>query len=154
MKTLMLLSSLIAGSCALPLAAMSADAPAADTHAAGAAAKPAPQEARIAFANHGGIYTWQVLDTKTLLIQSQSRKWYKATLMSSCFDLPFAEALAFETNPDGSFDKFGAVTVRGQRCPLVSLVDSPPPPKKKGKQAGQKVAPAATTNSAESAAPK
>lgn len=50
--------------------------------------------------------------------------------MSSCFDLRFAERLGFESNPSGSFDKFSAITVRGQRCPLTSLVEAPPPPRK------------------------
>jgi hypothetical protein len=90
---------------------------------------PSP-EAQIAFANHGGIYNWQVVDDRTVLIQSQSRKWYKATLFSPCFDLPFAERLGFESNSDGSFDKFSAIQVRSQKCPLVSLVETTAPPKK------------------------
>jgi Family of unknown function (DUF6491) len=90
---------------------------------------PAP-EAQIAFANHGGIYNWQVVDNRTVLIQGQNRKWYKATLFSPCFDLPFAERLGFESNSDGSFDKFSSIQVRSQKCPLVSLVQSAAPAKK------------------------
>jgi hypothetical protein len=90
---------------------------------------PAP-EAQIAFANHGGIYNWQVVDSRTVLIQGQNRKWYKATLFSSCFDLPFAERLGFESNSDGSFDKFSSIQVRSQKCPLVSLVETAAPAKK------------------------
>ena len=115
MKALNILSlavCVLAGS-----AAWSADEPKTE-----AAAKPAPAvapapEASIPFANHNGIYTWQVENTRSLLIQGQNRKWYRATLMSSCFDLPFAEEVAFETNPSGSFDKFSAVRVKSQRCP-------------------------------------
>jgi hypothetical protein len=90
---------------------------------------PAP-EAQIAFANHGGIYNWQVVDNRTVLIQGQNRKWYKATLFSPCFDLPFAERLGFESNSDGSFDKFSSIQVRSQKCPLVSLVKTTAPAKK------------------------
>lgn len=155
MKTHMMMSVLVLVCCAMPLAVPAADPPTPDPHAAAVGSKPAPAEAQIPFANHGGIYTWQVLDDKTLLVQSQSRKWYRATLMSPCFDLPFTEKLGFQTNADGSFDKFGAVTVRGQRCPLVSLVESPPPPKKAKKgEAGQKVAPPATTHTEKGSAPK
>jgi Family of unknown function (DUF6491) len=93
-------------------------------------ASPAAAEAQIAFANHGGIYNWQVMDDRTVLIQSQGRKWYKATLLSSCFDLPFAEQVGFESNADGSFDKFSSIKVRGHNCPLVSLVETIPPPRK------------------------
>lgn len=97
---------------------------------------PAP-EAQIAFANHGGIYNWQVVDNRTVLIQGQNRKWYKATLFSSCFDLPFAERLGFESNSDGSFDKFSSIQVRRQKCPLVSLVETTAPAKKsKAKRTG------------------
>jgi hypothetical protein len=87
-------------------------------------------EAQIPFANHGGIYNWQVINDRTVLIQGQNRKWYKATLMSSCFDLPFAERLGFESNSDGSFDKFSSIKARGQNCPLISLVETTPPPRK------------------------
>jgi hypothetical protein len=50
-------------------------------------------------------------------------------LFAPCFDLPFAEAVGFKTNADGSFDKFSALEVRGQRCPLLSLVETAPPAK-------------------------
>jgi Family of unknown function (DUF6491) len=94
-------------------------------------APPAPEsQAQIAFANHGGIYDWQVVNDRTLLIQGQNRQWYKATLLSACFELPFTETLGFESNADGSFDKFSSIKVRGQNCPLVSLVETSPPPKK------------------------
>jgi hypothetical protein len=103
---------------------------------------PAP-EAQIAFADHGGIYNWQVVDDRTVLIQSQNRKWYKATLFSPCFNLPFAERLGFESNSDGSFDKFSSIQVRSQKCPLISLVETMAPAKKvKAKKTGTAAVPA------------
>ena len=118
--------------------------------AAGAADQPAakpPVEARIAFANHGGIYNWQVENDHTILIESRDHRWYRGTLLAPCFDLPFTETLGFESNADGSFDKFGAIKVRGQRCPLVSLVETTPPAKKGKKlQSPPKITPRATTN--------
>jgi Family of unknown function (DUF6491) len=113
-----------------------AAAPAASAPAAAApAAKPLP-EVRINFANHGGIWDWSVVDTKTLLIQDRSRRWYKATLFVNCIDLPFDQKLGFESNPDGSFDKFSAIQTRGQRCPLISLVRTDAPVSKKSKKTG------------------
>jgi hypothetical protein len=94
---------------------------------------PAPtpaQEAQIPFANQGGIYNWQVVDDRTVLIEDRNRKWYKATLLSPCFELPFAQRLGFESNNDGSFDKFSLIQVRKQKCPLVSLVSTAPPAKR------------------------
>jgi hypothetical protein len=122
----------------LPLAVGAADEPAAT--AAGDTTTPAaPVEARIAFANHGGIYDWRVVDDHTVLIQSNSRQWYKATLMSSCFNLPFAQRVGFQSNPDGSFDKFSAIVLRHQTCPLISLVKTDPPSKKAKKHPAPKV---------------
>ena len=92
--------------------------------------RPAKPEAQIPFADHGGIYNWQVVNDHTVLIQGQNRKWYKATLMRACIDLPFAERIGFESNEDGSFDKFSSIQVRDEKCPLVSLVESSPPAKK------------------------
>jgi Family of unknown function (DUF6491) len=109
-------------------------APAASAPATAApAAKPLP-EVQINFANHGGIWDWSVVDDKTLLIQDRSRRWYKATLLVNCIDLPFDQKLGFESNPDGSFDKFSAIQTRGQRCPLISLVRTDAPVSKKSKK--------------------
>lgn len=112
------------------LASLIASAALGDTPATSVTPNAPAAEASIPFANHDGIYNWQVVNDRTVLIQGQNRKWYKATLMSRCFDLAFAERLGFEANPDGSFDKFSSITVRGQSCPLTSLVDAPPPPRK------------------------
>ena len=112
--------------------------------AAASAATPAvaPAETRIPFANHGGIYSWQVVDNRTILIEGQGRKWYKATLFSACFDLPFSEQLGFESNVDGSFDKFSSIKVRGQNCHVTSLVQTAAPAKK-AKSKSKKAAAAA-----------
>jgi hypothetical protein len=115
---------------AVPLLLLALSAGAADDPAASASA-PAPQEASIPFANHGGIYDWRVVDDRTVLIQSSSRQWYKATLMSPCINLSFAQRIGFETNPNGSFDKFSTIRLRGQRCPVISLIKIDPPTKAK-----------------------
>jgi hypothetical protein len=112
------------------LSGLIASAAVGDTPATPAAPNTPPAQASIPFADHDGIYNWQVIDDRTVLIQGQNRKWYRASLMSRCFDLAFAERLGFESNPDGSFDKFSSITVRGQSCPLTSLVEAPPPPRK------------------------
>jgi Family of unknown function (DUF6491) len=114
------------------LAAAHSVAPAADDPApppaSSAAAAPAP-EAQIPFAKTN-IWNWQVVDDQTVLIQDQGRRWYKAALFNHCIDLPFANTIAFDSNPGGTFDKFSAILVRGRRCPLISLVQTTAPPKK------------------------
>ncbi len=115
------------------LSAAAAVATAADnptSPAAGSAAAPAPApEVRIPFAKRN-IWNWQVVDDQTVLIQDQGRRWYKATLFGHCINLSFAERIAFDSSPSGTFDKFSAILVRGQRCPLRSLVETTAPPKK------------------------
>jgi hypothetical protein len=105
--------------------------PAGAVDVAPAAPPPAAApEASIPFANHGGIYDWRAVDDRTLLIESVQHKWYKATLFTPCVDLAFAERVGFESNPDGSFDKFSAIQVGSQRCPLISLTPTAAPVKK------------------------
>ena len=124
------------------IAARGAEPAPADNANAAQAAVTAETQASIPFANRDGIYDWRVVDSRTVLIQSLGRQWYKATLMSPCFDLPFAQRIGFKTNPDGSFDKFGAIQVRDQYCPLTSLVKSAPPVQKSKRHPNASVTPA------------
>lgn len=95
-----------------------------------AATATAAQEASIPFPNSGSIRTWEATDRDTLYIQGPGRQWYRATLLAPCLDLPFTEAIGFETRGTSTFDRFSSIVVRGQRCPLSSLVKSDPPPRK------------------------
>jgi hypothetical protein len=104
---------------------------------------PVTAEARIPFANQGGIYNWRALNDRTLLIQAQNRQWYKATLFGPCIDLPFAERVGFESNADGSFDKFSSIKVRKQSCSLASLVPTAAPAAKSKAKNAASPAPAA-----------
>jgi hypothetical protein len=143
MKALLPAALILAGAASV-LAGPREDAAAPAASAAAApAAKPLP-EVQINFANHGGIWDWSVVDNKTLLIQDRSRRWYKATLLVNCIDLPFDQKLGFESNADGSFDKFSAIQTRGQRCPLISLVRTDAPVSKKSKKT-EAAKPAAVT---------
>jgi hypothetical protein len=110
-------------------AASAADNPTPPAASSAVAATAPAREARIPFAKRN-IWNWQVVDDQTVLIQDQGRRWYKATLFSRCINLPFANTIAFDSSPDGTFDKFSAILVREQRCPLRSLVETTAPPKK------------------------
>jgi Family of unknown function (DUF6491) len=91
--------------------------------------KPATQEARIPFADLGGIRNW-VADGETgLYIEGNHNQWYHATLMSHCLDLPYAERIGFVVEPDQSFDKFSAIVVRDRVCHVTSMVKSQQPDK-------------------------
>jgi hypothetical protein len=114
---------LAAGALAATLSMALADEP------TGTPSTPAAAEARIAFSGRN-IWNWQVIDNRTVLIETNSHKWYKAKLLSSCINLPFAERVGFKSNADGSFDKFSTIEVRDQQCPLVSLTETQAPAKK------------------------
>jgi Family of unknown function (DUF6491) len=121
-----LLATMLAAAAAVALAA---DDPTPPPASSAAAASAPAAEAQISFAKRN-IWNWQVVDDQTVLIQDQGRRWYKATLFNHCIGLPFANAIAFDSNPGGTFDKFSAILVRGRRCPLISLVETAAPPKK------------------------
>ena len=85
-------------------------------------------EARIPFANSGGIRDWRAADGDTLYIQDRARRWYRAELAYRAFALPSAWAIGFETRGVSSFDRFSNVVIEGERIPVRSLVrvDGPP----------------------------
>ena len=95
-----------------------------------------PPAAAIPFANHGGIRDWVAEGDRTLYVQDNFRKWYRAILFTPAFDLPFAQAIGFDTRPMGTLDRWSTVIVRGQRYPISSFerVDGPPPRKTKAKE--------------------
>jgi hypothetical protein len=114
---------------ALPVAAPATAAPPAATTAA-------TQEASIPFANSGGIYDWQDAGENAVYVQDAQRRWYLATLMTPCLDLPYATRIGFDVRGTGRFDRFSSIIVRGRHYPLTSLVASgPPPTKAKAKKA-------------------
>jgi hypothetical protein len=126
----MKLSSLI-----LPLAALALAAPAvyAETPAPRSEAQ---KNVHIPFANHGGIRDWQSNDRDVVYIQASNRDWYKATLMSPAYDLPYVTAIGFDTRPNGTLDKFSSIVIRGQRYPIASLerIAGEPPKKRKDRE--------------------
>lgn len=94
-----------------------------------AAAPPSP-EARIPFANHGGIDDWRADGDEAIWLKGNHKQWYHATLLGRCIDLDTALTIGFDTGPVGDFDKFSKIIVHGRPCPVTSLVKSDPPPRK------------------------
>ena len=75
----------------------------------------------ISFANFGSIKDWKAESNRSMIITTTSGDRYRATFMGACHSLPFSETVGFVTSPNGSLDKFGAVLVRDQKCPIRSL---------------------------------
>ncbi|MBS0353842.1 MAG: hypothetical protein JSR83_08055 [Proteobacteria bacterium] len=81
----------------------------------------------IPYANRHGIRDWVAEDDSTLLIQDNFKKWYRVRLMAPSRYLPYAEHIGFVTGPSGVLDNTGAVVVRGQKTPVVSITASEGP---------------------------
>jgi hypothetical protein len=96
----------------------------------GANASRAATDASIPFANHGGVYTWEVERDGAIWFQDNHRHWYRATLMGNAFDLPFAETIGIDTRPGGSLDRWGAIIVKGHRYQIATFTAMPGPPPK------------------------
>ena len=81
----------------------------------------ASQSDEIGFANFGSISDWRAESSRSMILTTTSGDKYRATFMGRCHALPYAETVGFVTSPGGSFDKFGAVLVRDQKCTIRSL---------------------------------
>lgn len=95
-----------------------------------AAARPLGVEARIAFANQGGISDWQPDGSRGIFVQDVHRQWYRAGFLTPCTDLPFADAIGFVTRGPDDLDKFSSILVRGRQCRFDNFVTSEGPPRK------------------------
>ena len=91
---------------------------------------PSPDvEPSIPFADHGGIFDWRADGRRGIWLQDPSRNWYYGTFLTPCNGLEFADAVAFKTNPSGSFDHWSTVLVHNEvPCHLASFTRSEGPP--------------------------
>src|SRR5438046_406538 len=87
-----------------------------------------PKEASIPFADMGSIRNFDPVDSHTLYIEDVHGRWYKASLMGPCIDLPFATAVGFDVGGTRTLDRFSSVIVNGQHCAFESLVETDAPP--------------------------
>jgi hypothetical protein len=70
---------------------------------------------------HYTIRDWKAEGPQSMIIETVSGDHYRATFMNRCHNLPFRDAVGFETSPGGTFDKFSSVHVGGQKCIIKSL---------------------------------
>ncbi|MGC1469187.1 DUF6491 family protein [Sphingorhabdus sp.] len=85
------------------------------------------QEASIAFPNHGGIRNFEANEERGLWIEDRQRRWYYAKFIGNCRGIDYANGIAFDTRGSSSFDRFGAIAVDGDYCPIESLVTAEKP---------------------------
>ena len=95
------------------------------------------KETSIPFIGTIGLYNFEADGDRGVWLQDQQRRWYYATVLGPCTDLPFAYRIGVDTRFNGTqLDRTGTLLVDRQHCPLTSLVASngPPPKAKKAKK--------------------
>ena len=109
-------------------AALAAPAAAAPSQASQRRAAHA-EEVRIPFPGFR-LRNFRAESRDVVFLEDQRRNWYRAEVIGPCTDLPFAHAIGIDTRGSSSFDRFSAIVVGGERCPLTSLTRSEKPAKK------------------------
>lgn len=84
-------------------------------------------EAKIPFANHGGIRNFEANGDRGIWIEDRKRRWYYARIIGPCHNLGHANGLAFDTRGAASLDKFGGVIAGRDYCQFDSLVTAEKP---------------------------
>lgn len=78
-------------------------------------------DAAIPFASKS-VRGFRVGSERSLLLEANGGKWYRAILQSSCrSDLPWEEAIGIDAGVIDRLDKFGVVVVDGRRCQIETL---------------------------------
>lgn len=93
-----------------------------------AAPEPRPPEARIPFVSFRTIRTYRPVSDTEVYLQDAHRNWYLATLAPGCFEIRSTIGIGVDTRFGDTLDNSSSFIVRGQRCPILSLVRSGPPP--------------------------
>ena len=119
----------------LVAAALATPAVAAPPHHAAPHSAASAEQARIPFPGMR-IRNFHAEGRDVVYLEDQSRNWYRAEVVGTCTDLPFAQAIGIDTRGSSSFDRFSAIVVGNDRCQLTSLTRSEKPVRKKVKKRG------------------
>ncbi|MBA3939912.1 MAG: hypothetical protein C0520_01740 [Sphingopyxis sp.] len=120
----------------LPLSAAAADEPAKEPRALGV-------ESSIVFPSDATIRNWQADRDRGIWIEGRRGEWFYGSFAGLCRDIDFAQAIAVDARGAGRLDRFAAILVRGERCPLTSFVTSAPPPTREERKAAREAEKAA-----------
>lgn len=91
----------------------------------------AQERAVIHFADLGGIKDWRPGPDDSLFIEGRNGNWFRATFFGSCYEVKFANAIGFVTDPTGDLDKFSSILVDGRRCWFRTLERTTKPESRK-----------------------
>lgn len=69
------------------------------------------------------IKDWQVIDNKTIIIDTYSYGKFKATFMQVCLGIPFTDTIGFQTQGPYALDESTTIVLsQGERCRIMELV--------------------------------
>lgn len=87
------------------------------------------REARIPFVSLGAVRTFRPVGNDRVYLRDNRRNWYLATLSAPCFNLRSSVGIGIDTRFGNTLDHSSSFIVRGERCPIQSLVrvEGPPP---------------------------
>jgi hypothetical protein len=95
-----------------------------------APAVQASNETVIPFVSSIRDVEWKAASDESAYIRGGKGEWYLVRTSNRCTRLLSSTGLGFETSAINQLDRFGALLVEGQRCPIASITRSEPPPKK------------------------
>jgi hypothetical protein len=98
-----------------------------------AAAFAQPHRTVIHLPELGTVLNWQADGFDALMIETAQHQWYRATFWAPCYQLPFADAIAFVTEPNGGLDEYSSILAGGQRCWFENMTKMSSPPKNEGR---------------------
>ena len=87
-----------------------------------------PATAGIPVNEFGNIYDWRADGRAGIYLESDERKWFHATFLTPCENLPFTEHVGFRTTPPLPITKFDSIEVRGDNCYFKTFEQVPGPP--------------------------
>lgn len=90
---------------------------------------PAGREAVILGFRQDGLVDYRIDPPRGIYLRAVSDgKWYYLSVRPNCPRLAAADGFGVETGPQGRLDRYSTITVQGERCWLISVMESPAPP--------------------------
>jgi hypothetical protein len=73
---------------------------------------------------------WKAASDEAAYVRGGKGEWYLVRTTNRCTRLLSSTGLGFETSALNQLDRYGALLVEGQRCPVASITRSEKPPRK------------------------
>lgn len=73
---------------------------------------------------------WKAISDRAAYVRGGRGEWYLVRTTNRCTRLRSSPALGFDVAAQDQLDRYGALLVQGQRCPVASITRSDPPPKR------------------------